>query len=185
MLEFSTLVQKSDAILTPKLWTFQWIESYCCSPNFIKINILFMNGCNENRMTWRFQDSQLMGCVGILDIAQGDIRSTVQTSNSYTSRPDVCQCLGVQTLMEIMPTNTPSTLVTHLACGSKLGSFARSSMHPWPGNWVSIWRAVVYYAQAAQLFSAGILMSALCESKLIHPLTIGKNIFQCLVSHYS
>ena len=65
-----------------------------------------------------------MGCVGILDIAQGDIRSTVQTSNSYTSRP------GVQTLMEIMPTNTPSTLVTHLACGLKLGSFARSPMHP-------------------------------------------------------
>ena len=29
-------------------------------------------------------------------------------------------------------------------------------MHPCPGNWVAIGHAVVYYAQAAHTFSAGI-----------------------------
>ena len=29
-------------------------------------------------------------------------------------------------------------------------------MHPCPGNWVAIGRAVVYYARADQAFSAGI-----------------------------
>ena len=46
--------------------------------------------------------------------------------------------------------------MTHEACESKLRSVVRSSMHPYPGNWVAIWRAVVYYACAARSFSAGI-----------------------------
>ena len=37
--------------------------------------------------------------------------------------------------------------MTHVTCGSKLRSVVRSSMHPWPGNWVVISHAVVYYAR--------------------------------------
>ena len=44
----------------------------------------------------------------------------------------------------------------HEACESTLRSVVRSSMHPYPGNWVAIRRAVVYYAWAAHEFSAGI-----------------------------
>ena len=50
----------------------------------------------------------------------------------------------------------PSTSLTVVACATKLRSVVRSSMHPCPGNWVAIGRAVVYYAQAAHAFSAGI-----------------------------
>ena len=46
--------------------------------------------------------------------------------------------------------------MTHEACESKLRSVVRSSMHPYPGNWVAIALAVVYYAWAAHAFSAGI-----------------------------
>ena len=46
--------------------------------------------------------------------------------------------------------------MTHEACKSKLRSVVRSSMHPYPGNWVAIGRAVVYYALATRAFSAGI-----------------------------
>ena len=46
--------------------------------------------------------------------------------------------------------------MTHVAYGSELRSVVRSSMHPCPGNWVAIWCAVVYYARAARLFTAGI-----------------------------
>ena len=46
--------------------------------------------------------------------------------------------------------------MTHAACESKLRSVVRSSMHPYPGNWLAIGRAVVYYAWAARAFSAGI-----------------------------
>ena len=55
-----------------------------------------------------------------------------------------------------MSKNKPNTLMTHEACESKLRSVVRSSMHPYPGNWVAIGHAVVYYAWAAREFSAGI-----------------------------
>ena len=45
--------------------------------------------------------------------------------------------------------------MTHVACKSKLRSVVRSPMHPCPGNWVAIGREVVYYARAANAFSAG------------------------------
>ena len=81
---------------------------------------------------------------------------TVQTFNSCTSRPDVCQCLVVQRPIDNMSNNRPSTSMTHVACETKLRSFVRSSMHICPGNVVAIGRAVVYYARAAHIFSAGI-----------------------------
>ena len=43
-----------------------------------------------------------------------------------------------------------------VACDPKLRLIVRSFMHPCPGNWVAIGRAVVYYARADQAFSAGI-----------------------------
>ena len=46
--------------------------------------------------------------------------------------------------------------MTNVACDSKLRSVVKSSMHPFIGNWMAIGRAVVYYAQAAHTFSAGI-----------------------------
>ena len=55
-----------------------------------------------------------------------------------------------------MSKNKPNILMTHEACKSKLRSVVRSSIHPYPGNWVAIGRAVVYYASAASEFSAGI-----------------------------
>ena len=44
--------------------------------------------------------------------------------------------------------------MSHVACEYKLWSIVRSSMHQ--RNWVEIKHAVVYYAQAAHTFSAGI-----------------------------
>ena len=81
---------------------------------------------------------------------------TVQTFNSCTSRPDICQCLVVQTPIDIMSNKKSNTLITHIACESKLRSVVRSYMHPCPGNWVAIGCAVVYSARAAHAFSAGI-----------------------------
>ena len=51
--------------------------------------------------------------------------------------------------------NKPSTSMTHAACESKLISYEAipTSM---PGNWVAIWRPVVYYVRAAHAFSARI-----------------------------
>ena len=46
--------------------------------------------------------------------------------------------------------------MTHVVCESKLRLVVRSSMHPCPGNWMTIGHAVVYFAQAAHSFSAGI-----------------------------
>ena len=46
--------------------------------------------------------------------------------------------------------------MTKEACKSKLRSDLRSFMHPCPGNWVAIGRAVVYCARAAHAFSAEI-----------------------------
>ena len=41
-----------------------------------------------------------------------DLNSTVQTFNSCTRRPDICQCLAVQTLIDNMPKSKPSTPMT-------------------------------------------------------------------------
>ena len=43
---------------------------------------------------------------------------TERTFNSCTSQPDVCQCLVVQTPMDITLENKPSTSTTHVACQS-------------------------------------------------------------------
>ena len=51
---------------------------------------------------------------------------------------------------------TPSTLMTHIVCESKLHSVLRSSMHPSPVNHVAIRCVVVYHARDANAFSAGI-----------------------------
>ena len=82
----------------------------------------------------------------------------VQTFNSCTSRPDVCQCLVVQTPTDSMSktTCTSSISMTHVACESKLRSIVRSSVHPRLRNSVAIMSAVVYYVRAARSFSAGI-----------------------------
>ena len=82
--------------------------------------------------------------------------ATVLTINSCTSRPDVRHCLVVQTPMDNMSKNMPSTPMAHVACRSKLCLVVRSSMPPCLKNWVAIRRAVVYYARAAHAFSAGI-----------------------------
>ena len=51
----------------------------------------------------------------------------------------------------------PSGAITYeIARELKLRSALRSSMHPWPGNYVAIGRAVVYCARAAHAFSSGI-----------------------------
>ena len=50
----------------------------------------------------------------------------------------------------------PSTLMTHIACELKLRSVLRLSMHPCPGNHVTIGCVVVYYTWDANAFSAGI-----------------------------
>ena len=46
--------------------------------------------------------------------------------------------------------------MTQVACKPKLRSVLRSSVHPCQVNWVAIGHAVVYYAQTAHAFSAGI-----------------------------
>ena len=67
--------------------------------------------------------------------------------------------------------------MTRIARESKLRSVLRSSMHPCPGDWVAIGRAVVYYARAAQAFSAGIKWRH-CTSTV--PNTVSKNSGACL-----
>ena len=46
--------------------------------------------------------------------------------------------------------------MTHVACESNLRVVMRSSVHPYPGTWLAIGRAVLYYARLAHAFSAGI-----------------------------
>ena len=46
--------------------------------------------------------------------------------------------------------------MTQKACESKLLAVVRSSMHPCPGNWVTIGCVVVYDARTAYALSAGI-----------------------------
>ena len=70
--------------------------------------------------------------------------NTVQTFNSYTRRPDVCQFLVVQTPMDDMCKYNRSTSMTHVDWKSKLCPVVRSSMYPCPGHWVAIGCAVVY-----------------------------------------
>ena len=72
---------------------------------------------------------------------------TVQTFNSCTNRPDVCQSLVLQTPMDNMSKDKPSISVFHIAWKSKLRLVVRSSMHPCPGNWVAIGRVVVFFAR--------------------------------------
>ena len=52
--------------------------------------------------------------------------------------------------------NMPSTSVTEVACESQLRSVVESSMYQRPGNYVATRLAVVYHAQAAHAFIAGI-----------------------------
>ena len=68
---------------------------------------------------------------------------TVQTFNSCTIRPDVCQCLVVHTSIDNPSKNKPSTSMTQVACELKLRSVERSSMHPRPRNWVAVRRAAL------------------------------------------
>ena len=62
------------------------------------------------------------------------LQPTVQTFNSCTSRPDVCQCLVVRTPMYNTSRNTSNTLMKHVACKSKLGSVVRSYIRPCQGK---------------------------------------------------
>ena len=50
--------------------------------------------------------------------------------------------------------NKTSISITHVAYDSKLRPDVRYSMHPCPGNWVPIGRAVVYHAGGAHTFIA-------------------------------
>ena len=79
-------------------------------------------------------------------VAIGVRSCTEKTFNSCTSQPDNYQCLVVQTLMDNMSKNKPSTPMAHVACESKLCLVMRSSMHPCQGNSVAIGRVVMYYA---------------------------------------
>ena len=55
--------------------------------------------------------------------------ATVHAFNSCSSRPDVCQWITCY---------KPSTTLTHIrACKLKLCLVMRSTMHPWPGNWMA------------------------------------------------
>ena len=45
--------------------------------------------------------------------------------------------------------------MTHVACKSKQRLVVRSPMHPFPGIWVAIGYAFVYYVRAVHAFSAG------------------------------
>ena len=75
--------------------------------------------------------------------------NAVRTCNSCTSRPDVCQCLVVQTSIDKM-SNKPNTFLTNVADESKLRSVNVRDL--WsdssPVNWVPM-----NYAHA---FSVGI-----------------------------
>ena len=83
--------------------------------------------------------------------------TTVQAFTSCTSRPDVCKCMVVQKLMDMMSIIKPSTSMAHVVSVSKLRwDVMRLSMHPCPGNWMTIGRTVVFYARATHAFSAGI-----------------------------
>ena len=81
---------------------------------------------------------------------------TVETFNFYTSRPDNLPVHGCTTSHGEHPKNKPSITMNHVACESKIRSVVRLSMHPRSANWVVVWRAAVYCAQASHASSAGI-----------------------------
>ena len=88
-----------------------------------------------------------------------------------TSRSDVCQCLVLRSHIANILRNRPITSMTHVACESKLRSVERSSMHPCPGNWVAIVRAVVHSTLAAHALSAGkkyLRCTSLSHSSISH-----------------
>ena len=107
---------------------------------------------------------------------------TVQTFNSCTSWPVVCQCQIVQIPMNNMSKNKPSTPMTHVACESKLVSFVRSYMHQGPRNLAAIRHAVVYNAQAAHAFSAGIkCLHCTCREVILYCMFIDCTILYKLL----
>ena len=81
---------------------------------------------------------------------------TIQTINSCNSRPDICQCLIVQAPIDNMSKNKPSTLMTQVACESRLCSVVRSEITHSQETRFKIKGAVVYFALAAHTFSVGI-----------------------------
>ena len=74
------------------------------------------------------------------DLVQAQLVATVQVFNSFTSRPDVCYCLVVQTPKDNMSKIKPRTSIVHVVCESKLRSVLRSSMHPYREN---VWQSGV------------------------------------------
>ena len=97
---------------------------------------------------------------------------TVQTFNSCTSQPDVCQCLVKQTHKDNTSKNKPSIWITHIAYISKLRLVVRSSM-PMGGNRGCGW----VLCRAAQAFSAGILCRH-CTFVVLFMSTIRKSLTQ-------
>ena len=69
------------------------------------------------------------------------ICDTVQTFNSCTSRPVVCQYLVEKAPVDNMSNYNPSTSMAHVACESKSRSLVRLSVYSCPGNW---WQAGVW-----------------------------------------
>ena len=103
------------------------------------------------------------------------IVSTGQTFNSCTSRPDICQCLVVQTPMDNMSKYKPSIPMTHIACKAKLLSVVRFRdlwSHPWPGNWVAIGRTLKGLSQDPASLSFGQVVS------WKPPFWTGKNFYE-------
>ena len=70
---------------------------------------------------------------------------TVQTFNSCTSRPVVCQCLVVKAPVDNMSKYNLSTVMAHAACESKSRSLVRLSVYSCPGNWwqPDVWSCMV------------------------------------------
>ena len=81
---------------------------------------------------------------------------TVHTFNSCSSRPDVRYSLVLQTPIYNMSKDKPNACKTHEACESKLRLVVRSSMHPYPGEWVAFGHFVMYHAWAARELRARI-----------------------------
>ena len=90
--------------------------------------------CYTNNIQWWFSPGtpassrvslNIAGKVTIIEIPH---THTIKTFNFCTSRPDVCQHLVVHTPGITCQTNKPSTLLTHVACQSKLYSVVRSPM---------------------------------------------------------
>ena len=115
---------------------------YIC---LISSNLCIKHPINEIRLNYTI--------LNILHKLHWPTACTVQTFNFCTSRPDAYQ------LYE-HPWITCQKWAKHINdtrwCEQKLRSALNSSIQPCPGKWVAIRRSVVYYAQAAHVFSAGI-----------------------------